>query len=242
MYTGIDGTLDPLAMNIQLRKARPKDIGPITAVKRLAWPDEDCDPARVKTALAAPRHQTHVIEVEGELVGFVDGFLTYGENSATRWEVDLLAVHPEYHGRGLGSRLIAANTQAGAAAEADLIRSLIHIDNHASEGAFARCGYEAQPGEQQLMVLQRNAEPMGSLATLDDLILILVDTINYSGIWQESHFTPKGFAAARLALKIYHRDLLGAIIPVEDTAAREAAITAGFDLIGNYRWWAWNGV
>jgi GNAT superfamily N-acetyltransferase len=225
-----------------LRAANSDDANPITAIKRLAWPEEDCDPAQVGAVLAAPTHQTHVVEINGEMAGFVDGFLTRDAAGQTRWEVDLLAVHPKHSGRGLGSRLISANTQAGLQAGAVLVRALIHVENHASAGAFTRSGYKSQPGEYQLVILGKGAKPVSQISPLDKPYLVPVSTINYSGLWQESHFTPQGFAAACLALNACDHELVGAIIPSENYAALTTAAAAGFIPIGNYRWWAWFGV
>ena len=246
----------PLPMNIQLRTARSEDVDTISAIKRLAWPQEDCSPAQVAAALAAPAHQTHLVEIEGRVAGFVDGFLTCDAAGLQRWEVDLLAVHPHWRGRGLGSRLVAANTQSGKQAGAALVRSLIHVDNYASAGAFSNSGYRPQPGEYTLMVLtqtsgtasgcrphaQPRLRPADSQTALDQPYLVPVTTINYSGLWQESRFTAQGFAAACQALIESDCHLVGAPTPIADSAALSAAAAAGFEAVGNYRWWTWFGV
>ena len=229
-------------MKTHLRTARPEDVDNITTIKRLAWPDENCDPTQIEVVLAAPTHQTHVIEIEGQMVGFVDGFLTRDAAGLARWEVDLLAVHPDYRGRGLGSRLVTANTQAGTQTGASRVRSLIHVENHASAGAFTRSRFKPQPGEATLVVLGQGAGSTSHIRPLEKPYLVPVSTINYTGLWQESHFTPQGFAAACLALKECGRDLVGAIIPSENSAALTAAAAAGYEPIGNYRWWVWFGV
>jgi GNAT superfamily N-acetyltransferase len=243
-------------MKFQLRKARSEDVNSITAIKRLTWPDEECDPAQVSAALSAPTHQAHVAEAEGQVVGFVDGFLTRAAAGLSRWEVDLLAIDPQYRRRGLGSRLVSVSTQAGIQSGGSLARALIHVENHSSASVFTRSGYKPQSDKLTLMVLGRDTgltdtntlnanlhlKSAGGQTPLDKPYLVPVNTINYTGLWQENHFTHEGFAAARRMLKEYDCQLVGAVIPVDDKASLATAGAAGFESIGNYRWWVWFGV
>lgn len=75
-----------------------------------------------------------------QVVGFVIAFLTYGA-SGPWWEIDLLAVHPDWTGRGLATRLIATAAAHGAGATGKA-RAVVSTENSRSGRAFARAGFQ----------------------------------------------------------------------------------------------------
>lgn len=48
------------------------------------------------------KYTTYVAEVDGKVVGFIAYFMNQEENSG---EVEMLAVHPDYQNRGIGTKL-----------------------------------------------------------------------------------------------------------------------------------------
>lgn len=158
-------------MPIILRLATRDDAPNIAALKRRVWPDENADLVRIAKALSDPAH-TVLIAVHGELVvGFAHAFVTHSAQGAMRWEVDLLAVYPDYRGRGLGVRLLqAAHT-------------------------------------------------------------IPVNTFSYCGLWLEG-----GIKAAQSCLPNKGWDLLGMVVPADQTGVHTMLEKLGFDIIGLYQW------
>ena len=87
---------------------------------------------------------------EGAVVGFVIAFATGGLHGQC-WEMDLLAVHPEWRGRGLATRLIRAAAAYGAHV-APRTRSAVAVRNGASARAFSRAGYRLLPEVCKLLI------------------------------------------------------------------------------------------
>jgi ribosomal protein S18 acetylase RimI-like enzyme len=87
---------------------------------------------------------------DGQVVGCVIAFLTSGLRGPC-WEIDLLAVLPEWTRRGLATRLIRAASAEGAQ-HARRARAVVATDNHASSRAFQRAGFRPGPEVCQLLI------------------------------------------------------------------------------------------
>jgi GNAT superfamily N-acetyltransferase len=74
-----------------------------------------------------------------QVIGFVVAFLTHGL-CGPRWEIDLLAVHPDWTRRGLATRLIKTAATHGACV-AGKARAVVSTENPGSGRAFARAGF-----------------------------------------------------------------------------------------------------
>lgn len=88
---------------------------------------------------------------EGRVVGFVVAFLTRGVRGPC-WEIDLLAVHPEWTRRGLATRLIRAASSHGGQV-ANRARGVVSTKNSGSARAFGRAGF--RPSERCELVVFR---------------------------------------------------------------------------------------
>ena len=86
----------------------------------------------------------------GSVVGFVTAF-PVNSLQGTWWEIDLLAVHPDRQGRGLGRQLIQA-AAAGGEGVANRSRAVVATDNRRSARAFAHAGFQAEPGVCTLLI------------------------------------------------------------------------------------------
>ena len=116
-------------MQIDIRPARLDDAASIAQVKNLTWPHESTKPGLIAAALVDSSHTTLVAAKAGRVMGFVDGFSTFSSQGINRWEVDLLAVHPDHRGQGIGTRLVRASTDSGRERGATIVRALIHLKN-----------------------------------------------------------------------------------------------------------------
>ncbi len=220
---------------INIRRATPADAPAIAALQALCWSEQPADPARVAGVLAEPDHATTVIVQDGRLAGFVDSFITLGADGARRWEVDLLAVHPECRGQGLGRVLIGANFGAGRRFAPHLARALIRLDNIASQRAFARAGFAPEPATCRLMIAADG--PAHAISPPEDAHLIPVQTLTYQGVWVEGALRAEAFAAAQGVRARHGWDAAGSVIPLAQPAALEAASAAGYAPAGDYAWW-----
>jgi len=85
-----------------------------------------------------------------DVVGFVIAF-PVSSLQGTWWEIDLLAVHPDRQGRGLGRQLIQAAT-AGGEGLTGRSRAVVATDNRRSARAFAGAGFQAEPSTCTLLI------------------------------------------------------------------------------------------
>ena len=220
---------------VRIEPATIADAEEISSVKQRVWPEEITDPRNIRAALTHFEHAVITARWNGNPVGFVDGFMTKSVAGLQRWEVDLLAVHPDYRGRRLGTRLVEASLAAGAEKGAQIARGLVRLDNAASQRVFAGCGFSLRPQELALYVSTGNDEPQEREPV--EGCLIEVQTFSYQGLWLEENFTTFSLAAAGFACRLRKLDLAGALIASGDAAATEAAQSLGYERVGNYQWW-----
>ncbi len=227
---------------LEIRRATTDDAPKIALVKSLTWPDESVDVAQIARSIREPGHATFVATSAGAIVGFVDGFSTLSGAGVHRWEVDLLAVHPHYRGQGLGVRLVRTNTAAGRQRGVALARSLIHVENIASQRTFARCAYQLDDTLCELYVLP-SANVKQGVQLPSDSHLVPVNTFNYRGLWLEMGGSPIGTLGRCGAGELLNGawDLLGAVIPAEQVENERLAQAAGFIHVGQYQWWFLDG-
>lgn len=219
-------------MAIVIQPATTADAPTIAAIAAAVWPDEPLDVEWIAATMADERHRTFVAQDGGAVVGFMDGFATRSRAGARRWEVDLLAVRPRWHGRGIGRALIGASVAAGAAASATAARALIRADNTGSERAFAACGFAPDADTSALHVADRViVEASGGM------LVVPVRTCRYAGCWLED-VNADGFRALRIAPE--HKEdgaVVGALVPVAWAEAGRAATDAGLHAAGHFRFW-----
>lgn len=219
-------------MSIAIREANAADVAGIIKVKQAVWPDAENDADLIGKIVADAGHVTQVSVVDGVIAGFVDGFMTRG----TRWELDLIAVHPDFQCQGLAGTLMQANTDAGRERGAMQARGLVEVNNVGSQKTFARCGYVLEEMLCGLYVVGRE-QAETSAAKTDDENLIWVETLNYCGVWVEQAWTEDRFAAGMALCKQFNGDVVGAVIPLENGDAVRVVERLGCELVGEYQWW-----
>lgn len=206
----------------------------IAEVLAAVWGDANASIERIRQVISLPSHDTHTVIVGSRVAGFVNGFLTQSAEGIRRWELDLLAVHPEFRGRGLGQALLTRSVSSGFKRGAAYSRGLIRIGNSPSEKAFAHSGYQRLPDPCGLYV----STATGDLQDKPEgLHLVHVETLTYKGVWLEGVLTPQAFAYSQA---VRHRDDLdtaGAVIALSEAQTIENCLAAGFAHSGNYFWW-----
>jgi len=122
------------------RVPRPEGVPPASGGPQRAWLAIDDNPAGAHGR--APLREN--------VAGFVIAFPVSSLQGAW-WEIDLLAVHPERQGQGLGRQLIQAAATAGEGL-AGRSRAVVATDNRHSARAFVRAGFQAEPSTCTLLI------------------------------------------------------------------------------------------
>lgn len=225
-------------MSFEFRRAIPDDAPGIAQVKRVIWHDVTANPDYIARVIQQSDHTTQVAvdTATGQIAGFVDGFVTVSQRGHQRWECDLLAVHPDQRGQGLARQLIALNTSAAAERGLSVARSLIEVDNKASQRAFMYNGY-VQRGDTCDLMVDTAAQSATHYTAPTTGWLMMVCTFNYAGIWLEGDITSASISAAQHMRQRYRCDLVGMLIPHTDTDALNLVRDLSFESIGTYQWW-----
>jgi ribosomal protein S18 acetylase RimI-like enzyme len=223
-------------MEFQIRQASTADAGGIAHVMASTWNDEPvASEAYTAAVIQQSDHQTQVVVHNETVVGFVDGFTTHSRTGIPRWEVDLLAVHPRFRGRGLAARLVTANASGGQGRGANFARALIRVDNVASQRTFRHCGFQLNPDTCSLYVsseaVDSNAKPS------DGLHLIPVKVLNYQGLWLEGELSSDDFVFGQTERTRQNLDLVGAVISQRTEETIQVCVDTGYSLVGRYQWW-----
>jgi GNAT superfamily N-acetyltransferase len=135
------------------------DAEGLLAVERSAFDDCPYDAGQVQAMLAEGTQHACLAIAEGDVVGFAIAFPTHGLLGPC-WEIDLLAVLPEWQGRGLATRLIRAASGYGMAV-APRARAAVATDNRSSEQAFHRAGFQSMPEACNLLIYRTDDLPPG---------------------------------------------------------------------------------
>jgi ribosomal protein S18 acetylase RimI-like enzyme len=221
----------------EVRSATVEDAEAIGGIIKAVWPDSEINIGRIESVIRNTNHSTMVASIEGVLAGFVDGFMTTSVDSSRRWEVDLLAVDPQYQRRGIAGSLVIANTQEGFQRGATLARGLVAVDNVGSQKSFERCGYKLDGTICDLFVCTSRSHGSPEQIEITTASIFAVQTMNYSGLWIEGDRVPKSFEQGKLQLATTDCDLVGAVIPENDQELIQESQKIGYERVGRFQWW-----
>ncbi len=211
-----------------MRQSAPLDAPEIARLIRVIWSDHNPDPAWIARVILESSHAMLIETAGDQVVGFVDSFATVSANGTLRWEVDLLGVHPDYRGRGIGQRLVSGAVEAGRQFGAEVTRALVQIDNEASLNTFRSCGFTADDPVSDLYISGAAVE--GDAPVPTEAYLISVSTLTYSGVWVEGAASAEALRAAQAIRARYGWSVAGAVLEAGTTVPDE------FEWVGRYRW------
>jgi GNAT superfamily N-acetyltransferase len=222
---------------IDIKRALPDDAGAIKLIKDAVWPDDATSEAYIRQIIAQPDHVIHLAETNGVPSGLVEGFLTLSSEGMCRWEVDLLAVHPDFRKQGIATWLIQTCVQAGREMGAEQFRALIHVDNMTSQQSFMRNDFYRGDDPSTLCTSAETAADPVALRALDGLHLIPVATLNYRGVWLEGQIDTDGLRLAQAVCAHHKWDVAGAVISHNQQHVITAAESCGYSVVGQYERW-----
>lgn len=217
-----------------IRLAKPSDAPAIRQIIQMAL-DETSSVTHIARVIGLASHQTHVIIVDEQVVGFVNSFQTRTQSGTIRQELDLIAIHPDFRGRGFGRELIRTNTASVTAQKTVPVRALIRDSNVTSQHAFRSAGFQEEPESVQLYVSTVTRRAAG-VSLPDDAHLIPVMTLTYRGIWLEGQISEQAIRVAQHRNLPYY-GITGAVVAAGDHAAIDILRLAGFEATGSFKWW-----
>jgi len=115
------------------------DAEGLLAVERATFDESPYGAEQVQRMLTGGAQRAWLAVNGGQVIGFVAAFPTTGLRGPC-WEIDLLAVHPDWTGQSLATRLIRKAATEGIEV-ARRARAAVAGDNAASARAFLRAGF-----------------------------------------------------------------------------------------------------
>jgi len=115
------------------------DAEGLLGVEKATFNESPYTAEQVQAMLRGDAQRAWLAIGKDQVIGFVVAFLTHGLRGP-RWEIDLLAVHPDWARRGLATRLIGTAAAYGACV-AGRARAVVSTENSGSGRAFARAGF-----------------------------------------------------------------------------------------------------
>ncbi|GAB1420150.1 hypothetical protein MASR2M15_02320 [Anaerolineales bacterium] len=223
-------------MDHQIRKINLEDFKAIQAMSSLVFGD-NIDESNFSELLTSPHHLTLGTTFEDQLIAFTSIFFTFDSHQRLRCEIDLLAVAPDFQGRGIGKHLIAKIAEY---LPENIIfqRALIRTNNRASQKVFQSQGFQKQEPERLLYILDKPIDDsIPTLSLNHDTLLTPVLTLTYKGFWLEGNLSPSNLQLASHHIKKDHI-LLGALIPTNEYENNQQDYQSlGGNLIGSFHWW-----
>ncbi len=141
-------TMDHFAAIVNIMQGDPiirafdgslSDAEGLLAVERATFNESPYTAPQVQAMLGGDAQRAWLAIGEDHVVGFVVAFLTNGAQGP-HWEIDLLAVHPDWTGHGLATQLIGAAATYGANLAGNA-RAVVSTENPGSARAFERAGF-----------------------------------------------------------------------------------------------------
>ena len=126
------------------------DARGLLRVERATFDESPYNAHEVQAMLAGGSQWAWLATLGDDVIGFIIAFPT-SRLGGSWWEMDLLAVDPDWAGRGLGRRLIRAAASGGSEL-ADRARAVVATDNVASARAFAKAGFQPVPETHRLLI------------------------------------------------------------------------------------------
>lgn len=268
------------------------DAEGLLLVERATFDESPYSPAEVQAMLSCDAQHAWLALADDRAVGFVVAFVTRGL-SGPCWEIDLLAVLPDWGRQGVATRLIRAASDYGKQVT-PRARAVVALENEGSARAFLRAGFRFRPEVHELFIGRLEEMALGPSVTVGVTVreaagsaellpwrptlpaerdlhiesgpdnvsllvaeqpgrsasprglgyaeLIWVQTLLYRGVWIESLVATTAAARGALVRESVEQaaaagvDEIGAIVPGDRRALKDALRAADLRSLGEFRW------
>ena len=230
---------------LSIRWAFPEDAEAIHLILQESW-GESLQFAVFRDQVASRVHQVFVAAAAGEVVGFLSAFLV--PIPTPRWELDLILVHPENRGQGVGTALVQEALRFGSHFRVCSAQARIRVDNYPSQRAFSKAGFTKDAQATSLLLWNPMTCESAMGADLPEAVqLIHVDTLLYRGLWIEGlpeadlSFEEQRRVIAAARNSVFHEDRLNAGMFVPNNLKQSLApdLLAAAEDFGEYHRWAY---
>ena len=134
--------------DILIKKAGPADHDKIIAALRNWWGGRDLTAMLPRLFLNHFSNTSFVIEKEGELIGFLIGFISPSlKNEAY---VHFMGVHPDFRKKGIGTLLYERFFEICRSHGRNIIRACTSPVNKGSVLFHKRIGFQLEPGDDEI--------------------------------------------------------------------------------------------
>ena len=148
-------------MSIEIRHAKPSDYGRIIGRINVWWAGREMAPMLPKLFFIHFEGTSFVAEDDGELAGFVCGFLS--QTAADEAYIHFVGVDPERRGEGLGRELYERFFEEVRTNGRTVVRCVTSPLNERSVAFHESLGFEVErvvpdydgPGEDRVLLLKR---------------------------------------------------------------------------------------
>jgi|GEM_PF-947613 len=225
-------------MDVIIRPATIDDATAIAKIIHMAF-DEEVDQDRVINQIMISNTIIDVAVCEGQVVGFVENFVTRSIDNQLRLELDLLAVHPDFHGQGVGRKLIVWSVEFARALTVHQIRALIATTNSSMRHLCADIGMAKDEYESGLFTWSCDEKAFNIIADITSH-LIRVNTLTYDGIWLEGMLSQSAIENAQNMTIRQTLDVVGVVYPIQSKAGVQLLHDNSFVHIKNFHRWTLN--
>lgn len=225
-------------MKIEIRRATICDIDAIAEIIKLAF-DDSVDKEHIKHLLTLSQNFVYAAVQSGAVVGFVENFITVSQDKQLRLELDLMAVHPNARGQGIGKKLIEASLTLSKELDVSCLRALIASENGIMQRACQRM--KLSPSQTEFGLYIKSPEQvLQPIVETTDSHLIRVDTLTYTGLWLEGHITKAVINNAHLIALANQITILGAVVDKNNQATINLLTETQFHPVNDYHRWTLN--
>lgn len=226
-------------MGFEIRKASIADALIIADIIQRAF-DDEADIDRVERQIHLSNTMIDVALIDGQVAGFVENFVTRSQDNTLRLELDLLAVHPDMQGNGVGRQLIGHSIKLASSLCVSAIRALIATKNAPMHHLCGGLGMVEDERDSGLYVKNPSYSQLEIAGTGDGSHLIQVNTSTYDGIWLEGELSQSAIDIALMLVNTQGLDIVGVVCPKSDANGIQLLQQNKFAHINDYRRWTLN--